>query len=344
MMELEGQPAPIGADAQNMRLPPLRSEASPPRFAALDVARGVALVAMVVFHCAFDLSTLRLAPIDIEGVGWRSFAKLIASSFLFLSGVSLVIAHGKGIRVATYFRRLAILVGAAALVTLATWYAMPEQFIFFGILHSIAVASLVGLAFLKGRAVATLACAILVFAVPRLFASSAFDAAALAWLGLGTTHPVTMDFEPVFPWLSPFLAGMAATQFGLERFARSGLAAWRPMAAIGRALAFAGRHSLLIYLIHQPVMFGALALVAQLLAGEAAIPPADRPFIEACRTACVNRGGTNGGCVSYCVCTAGELKKAGLWENVLADRYTPEIRQRLAVAMQACAKARSQGD
>jgi uncharacterized membrane protein len=315
------------------------------RFAALDLARGLALVAMVIFHCAFDLDALGLAPVGIESVGWRSFAKLIAGSFLFLSGVSLVIAHGEALRSAAYARRLAILIGAAALVTLGTWYAMPDQFIFFGILHSIAFASLVGLLFLGAPALVMLAAAIAAFALPQLFASPAFDAPALIWLGLGTTHPVTLDFEPAFPWLAPFLLGMAAAQVGFAPFARSRLAAWRPLLPPARALSFAGRHSLAVYLIHQPVMFGALSLVAQLiaaqgLAGGAPIAAEDRPFVEACHKTCLDRRGTETACLTYCVCTAGELKKAGLWENVLADRYTPEIRQRLAVAMQVCAKPR----
>jgi uncharacterized membrane protein len=311
-----------------------------PRLALLDAARGVALAAMVVFHCAFDLDTLHLAPVGIEGIGWRSFAKLIAASFLFISGVSLVIAQGKAFRPASYARRLAILVGAAALVTLGTWYAMPDAFIFFGILHSIAVASLIGLLFLKAPAPATLAAAILVFALPHYLASPAFDAPWLVWLGLGTTSPITLDFEPVFPWLAPFLAGMAVAQFALARFARSAVAHWQPRLWPGRALAFAGRHSLIIYLVHQPLMFGTLSLVAQGLASSVAIPPEDRPFVENCQQVCLERHGTQSGCLTYCVCTAGELKKAGLWENVLTDRYTPEVRQRLATAMQVCAKAR----
>jgi hypothetical protein len=92
-------------------------------------------------------------------------------------------------------------------------------------------------------------------------------------------------------------------------------------------------------------------LVARVTPGNPPIPTQDpsisaqdRPFIEACQTECVKRGGSNGGCRSYCVCTAGELKRAGLWENVLDDRYTPEIRQRLATAMQACASNRGQSD
>jgi uncharacterized membrane protein len=330
-------------DGAKARAPAARpSPAKPTRFAVLDVARGVALVAMVVFHCAFDLDTLGLAPVDIDGVFWRSFAKLIAGSFLFISGISLVIAHREALRLDAFLRRLAILAGAAALVTLATWYAMPDAFIFFGILHSIAVASLIGVAFLRAPALVTLAAAGLAFALPNLVSAPVLDAPGLTWLGLGREHPPTLDFEPVLPWAAPFLVGMAVAQLALARFAATDLAAWRPAALPGRALAFAGRHSLVIYLLHQPIMYGSLFLVAQGLAAARApsVSTEDRPFVEACRKAWVDHGNPERTSLAYCTCTADELKKAGLWENVLADRYTPEVRQRLAVAMQACAPPR----
>jgi uncharacterized membrane protein len=336
-------PLPEEADRSRPRDIPVAELGSTPspRFAALDAARGVALAAMVVFHCAFDLDSLGLAALDVGGSpGWRSFARLIASSFLALSGISLVIAQGRAIRFEAYFRRLAILVGAAALVTLGTWYAMPRQFIFFGILHSIAVASLIGLAFLKAPWPVTLIAALLALAAPSLLASPALDAPVLRWLGLGTTLPVTLDFEPVFPWLAPFLLGMAVAQLALPRFARSRLAGSRQRTTLGRALAFAGRHSLAIYLIHQPVMFGTLSLLAQLLAGSAAVSAEDRPFIEACEATCLVRHGQKAACVSYCGCTEGELKKAGLWPSVLSDRLTPAERERLPAAMQACSGVR----
>jgi uncharacterized membrane protein len=339
-------PLPEEADRSRPRDIPVAELGSTPspRFAALDAARGVALAAMVVFHCAFDLDSLGLAALDVgDSPGWRSFARLIASSFLALSGVSLVIAHGRGIRFEPYFRRLAILVGAAALVTLGTWYEMPRQFIFFGILHSIAVASLIGLAFLKAPWPVTLIAALLALAAPSLLASPGLDAPVLRWLGLGTTLPVTLDFEPVFPWLAPFLLGMAVAQLALPRFARGRLAGSRQRSALGRALAFAGRHSLAIYLIHQPVMFGTLSLLAQLLAGSAAVSAEDRPFIEACEATCLVRHGQKAACATYCSCTAGELKKAGLWPSVLSDRLTPAERERLPAAMQACSGVRPAG-
>lgn len=305
----------------------------------LDVARGLALAAMVVFHCAFDLDTLGLAAVDIGGdPRWRWFARLIAGSFLALSGMSLVIAHAKGMRWEAYFRRLAILAGAALIVTLATWYGMPREFIFFGILHSIAVASLVGLAFLRLPWPVTLIGAIPVLLAPEFLAGPLFDAPWLRFLGLSTITPATLDFEPVFPWLSPFLVGMALAQFGLPRFAKSALAAWRPQDALFRAFAFAGRHSLAIYLIHQPVMFGTLSLIAQLTASSTSISEEDRPFVDACRSVCASRGGEEADCLSYCTCTSGELKKAGIWESVLADKLTPQERERLGASMQICAK------
>jgi uncharacterized membrane protein len=311
-----------------------------PRFAVLDAARGVALAAMVAFHCAFDLDSLGLATLHVDSApGWRWFARLIAGSFLALSGMSLVIAHAKGMRWNAYFRRLAILAAAACIVTLATLYAMPRDFIFFGILHSIAVASVIGLAFLRAPWPVTLIVAILVLLAPGFVAEPVFDAPLLRWLGLSRVVPATLDFEPIFPWLSPFLAGMAVAQITLSRFARSALAGWRPRSSLPRAFNWAGRHSLAIYLVHQPVMFGTLSLVAQLTLG-GAISGEDRPFIDACRTTCVSRGGEEAACLSYCACTADELKKAGLWANVLAETLTPEERDRLAVAMQVCARAR----
>jgi uncharacterized membrane protein len=310
-----------------------------PRFAVLDAARGVALAAMVVFHCAFDLDSLGLATLDVGGdLRWRWFARLIAGSFLALSGASLVIAHAKKMRWDAYFRRLAILAGAALIVTLATWYMMPREFIFFGILHSIAVASLIGLAFLRAPWPVTLVAAILVLLAPGFIASPIFDAPLLRWLGLSSVIPATLDFEPVFPWLAPFLAGMAVAQLVLPGFAGSALAGWRPRRAPGRAFTWAGKHSLAIYLIHQPMIFGALSLIAQLTLAGASVSAEDHPFVDACQIICVSRHGEEAACLSYCACTAGELKKAGLWASVLADRLTPQERERLTVAMQVCAK------
>src|SRR6478736_3096248 len=104
-----------------------------PRFALVDLARGVALLAMFVYHFAYDLSFFGLIETDIVAEpGWRLFARCIAGSFLTIVGFSLVLATQKGLNRRAYLKRLAMVAGAAALVTLGTWFAMPGNFIFFG--------------------------------------------------------------------------------------------------------------------------------------------------------------------------------------------------------------------
>ncbi|MCA3674660.1 MAG: DUF1624 domain-containing protein, partial [Methylobacterium sp.] len=117
-----------------------------PRFARLpiiDAARGVAIVAMVIYHFGWNLSFLELIPVDLRDFPlWIWFGHAIAASFLALVGVGLVLAHGQGFGRERFLRRLAFVVGAAALVTAGTYLVFPDRFIFFGILHHIALASL----------------------------------------------------------------------------------------------------------------------------------------------------------------------------------------------------------
>ena len=237
------------------------------RVDALDLARTLALICMAIYHFTYDLEMFGyIAPYTAVTGGWAVFARMIAGSFLFMVGISLYLAHGRGIRWRPYLRRLGMIVLAAALVTVVTRQAMPDTYIFFGILHSIAVASLLGLAFLRLPFAVTLAVAtLIVLARPVLSPTGLFDAPVLAWLGL-TTWPVrSADFVPVFPWFAATLAGIA-----FARIAEAG-GLWQRLArpagvpgGLRHALAWPGRHGLTVYLLHQPVLISALWVFARL--------------------------------------------------------------------------------
>jgi uncharacterized membrane protein len=223
---------------------PERAAAQPAggRIAALDTARSAALAGMVVFHTIVDLELFGYLPAGTTLSGpWPAFARAVAGSFLFLAGVSLWLAHGRGVRWRPFLRRLAVLSVAAGGITLVTWLAMPDRFVFFGILHSIAVASVIGLAVLRLPAALTLGLAALAVAAPYLLRGPIFDVPWLVWLGLSTSTPRSMDFVPVFPWLGACLAGIAAARLSERAGAWRALRAAPPPGPVRRALAWPGR-------------------------------------------------------------------------------------------------------
>ena len=92
------------------------------RIAAIDAARGVALAGMVVYHLIWDFAHFGfVAPTAPFAPATRALSHGVASAFLALVGVSLALAHPHGLRRDAFLRRLALIVGAAALVTAASY-------------------------------------------------------------------------------------------------------------------------------------------------------------------------------------------------------------------------------
>lgn len=228
------------------------------RLPLIDLARTAALLGMVVFHFTYDLILFGLIDPAVGAANWFwALARIVAGSFIAIAGLSLWLAHGRSVNWQGFWRRWMRIAAAAALVSLATYFAMPKYYIFFGILHAIALYSLIGIALIRLPTAVLLAAALgLIWGAYNL-TSPAFDAPLLRFLGLSTQNALTVDFEPVFPWLAPFLAGMALGQVG-DRFGLwNRLRGW-PGAGWITTLAWPGRHSLAIYLIHQPVLFALL--------------------------------------------------------------------------------------
>ena len=225
------------------------------RIAAIDAARGVALGGMVVYHLIWDFAHFGLvAPTAPFAPPTRALSHVVASAFLALVGVSLALAHPRGLRRDAFLKRLALIVGAAAAVTAASYAIDPEEPILFGILHCIAVASLIAAPFVVAPPWAALIVGAAAIATPFAYSSPAFNPPALIWLGLGTVSPYTLDWRPLLPWAGVVLIGLGLTQAAAARLSGWRWTAWRPADWPGRAAAFAGRHSLVIYLVHQPIL------------------------------------------------------------------------------------------
>lgn len=307
---------------------------SGPRLPAIDIARGLAVVAMVVFHTSWNLSTLALADLDVAGSrGWSLFARAIAASFLLLAGIGLALAHRDGIRWRHLLRRLAVIAAAAAAVTLGTLLAFPQSYIFFGILHNMALSSVVALPFLLlPRIVAALA-ALLVLGLPHVVSGGVFDVPALAFLGLGRVPPNTYDWVPVIPWTGYVLAGIGVAPLLVGLLPRG--AGGRT----GRALAFLGRYSLVIYLLHQPLIFGALLCLRELTGPNPAAEAG--PFLRSCSRSCQEQGQSEALCRATCTCTVEALRRDGTWPAIRDGLAQPQDVQRAGERASACLKASS---
>lgn len=234
------------------------------RFQVVDVARGAAIIGVVIYHFAWDLSFLGFTSTRVGSHPlWVAFARTLAGSFMVLVGFSLVLAHRRGIRWRAFCRRLAVLIAAAAGITLATYLLFPGSFIFFGILHSIAAASLLALPFLRAPPWLVLASAVAVWALPNFLQSPSFNTRALAWIGFAAQPPPSNDLVPVFPWFALTLVGVLAARLTLKSGLAERMAKISSETALARLLAWSGRRSLEIYLLHQPVLLALLYPIAR---------------------------------------------------------------------------------
>ncbi len=316
-----------------MRKPILTASISIPRLDSLDVARGIALIAMATYHLSWDLELFGYLPAGTAGSGFLKFyARGIATSFLFMVGFSLVLATRNGVKWRSFLMRLAQVGGAALVISLATYFAVPDGWIFFGILHHIAVASLTGLIFIRLPWGLVLVAAVAAFAVPYLGLIST-ESHWLSLIGLNTTPPNSNDFVPLLPWLSASLTGIAAAKIATANSWLQALARPKATKAPARQLKLLGRHSLVFYLVHQPVLIGLVWLATQIAPPNANAVGAG--FQLECKQVCQQQFNEKQ-CQTYCTCF-----ETVLTENAAQSSQLP-VEVQVKAASEMCTKLMQQ--
>ncbi|MDP1790951.1 MAG: heparan-alpha-glucosaminide N-acetyltransferase [Methylibium sp.] len=234
---------------------PLRSPAD--RHARLDALRGLAIVWMAVFHFCFDLAHFRLTDANFRADPfWLHQRTAIVSLFLFCAGLGQAVALHTGQSWPRFWRRWAQVAGCALLVSAGSALMFPRSWISFGVLHGIALMLIVcRVGAGAGRWLWPLGLAAIL--LPQFVQHPLFDSRLTNWVGLVTRRPVTEDYVPLLPWLGVMWWGLAAGRWLIER-----RPAWLggPLPAPARPLAVLGRWSLSFYMLHQPLLIGALTL------------------------------------------------------------------------------------
>jgi uncharacterized membrane protein len=192
---------------------------------------------------------------------------ITASLFLLLVGVSFTISASRAEKkmdrrnfITKYLKRGISILLIAALITIVTWWYLGEGYIIFGILHLIGISIIIA-PFFFHRKLLSLYGGILVIIVGVLL-SAVRGPFILLPLGIYPASFYSVDYTPVFPWFGIVLMGIYLGELLYPDGKRAYMLPvslyyhyYRYLSDLpGKTIAFLGRHSLAIYILHQPVI------------------------------------------------------------------------------------------
>ena len=234
----------------------------------IDVSRGISVLAMICYHFYWDLGYFGF--IDLEavtrGVSLLA-AQLIGISFITIAGISgRVLTFSNNFK-AKFSKRIGRLFIISAMISLVTFLLDNNNFIFFGILHFLAMCSIISLILVNVTKGYLLFLFFVVVGAISL-SSITFDLPIIvSWLGFNRYPPVTNDFYPVFPWLTFYLFGFWFGHILMNRRVRllENISFLYPLnSKLFKFLEYVGKNSLIIYILHQPILFSLFLTFIQL--------------------------------------------------------------------------------
>ena len=226
------------------------------RFWELDFTRGLAVIGMIIFHALWNLNFFGYTTLNLYS-GWLGiFQKVIAVTFLALVGIGLTLSANKHENYKTWFLKRGLFIfGLGMLITAFTFIFFRENLIYFGILHLIGVSIILAIPFAK-QIYANLILGLSLIITGLYLQTLTFNFSYLLWLGFYTPL-ATFDYYPILPWFGIILIGVAFGNIIYKNGNRL-----KEIKEYNNIISKIGKQSLLIYFIHQPILFGVLMLLA----------------------------------------------------------------------------------
>jgi uncharacterized membrane protein len=227
------------------------------RVLALDLIRGIDIIPMILFNYSVTLDYFRIVTIPSSFLYWFVFPRIIAAIFIFVSGVAAYLSYKKSKKSfgKRYFIRGLKLLLFAALITVFTYFFVPNGMILFGILHFFAISSFVVPFLINKRKFNLIAGTLIVlFGIYLQFAT--FNFSSLLWLGFMSQNYFAFDYFPVLPWIGVMMLGIYFSKNVAKKLQKINV-----RNKFSSFVSFLGRHSLEIYLIHQPLLIFLLTLM-----------------------------------------------------------------------------------
>ncbi len=243
------------------------------RFWEIDFFRGLAILLMVIYHLLFDLAYFDISQLNVQPIFLMIFPRVIAFIFIFLVGVSLTLSYTRGKILfknqektslfSKYLHRGVKIFFMGLLITVVTWFFIPNDFIIFGILHFIGIAIILQYPFLNKKYL-NLVLGIVYIILGLVTMQFTVNTPWLLWLGLRPAVFSTVDYFPLLPWLGVVSLGLFTGKILYRDYKRRYCLPDISTNFLIRSFCYIGKHSLLIYLIHQPILILALYLLGLL--------------------------------------------------------------------------------
>ncbi|HMQ32639.1 MAG TPA: heparan-alpha-glucosaminide N-acetyltransferase [Chloroflexaceae bacterium] len=231
------------------------------RFWEVDAARGVAVLGMVFFHFMWDLQFFGLSSVNVFSTPWQIFARSIGTTFTFLLGLSLwLIATRLSPQTLRHYviRRGVTILGLGLLISLGTRLFVGDAYVRFGILHLLGTMLVLSLPFVRAPLWLIFAMGIAMIVGGAFLTTLRAPFPWLTVFGVVEAGVEMVDYYPLLPWGGAALLGIACGRLAYPNGQRSVALPELDVLATVRALRLLGRHSLLIYLLHQPILLGTL--------------------------------------------------------------------------------------
>jgi len=215
----------------------------------IDFFRGIALLLMIYFHVIFDMNEFFGYSVSYSSGLNYYIGKLSAILFMLIAGISCTLS-GKNTK------RAVKILAVAFLITIVSYLYNPQYSIKFGILHFMGVCILLYPLFKKLNAYLLLVIGLCVLALGRWFSTLEVDFDYLFPVGITSGNFSSSDYYPLVPWISVFLFGIAVGKIFYSK--KQSLFKFELKENI---ISKVGRRTLLIYIVHQPVILAVLSLI-----------------------------------------------------------------------------------
>ncbi len=240
----------------------------------IDEYRGIAIIAMLLYHALYDMAVIFSCNMPwFFSEPMHIFQQWIGISFVLVSGMCCTLSKSN-------LKRGFITFGAALGMTAVTSVFMPSQIILFGVLHLLGFCSIIASAIMPAvKKLSRFSCLFLsavclilfaalysvpdgfisVFSQKILLSDILYSSPVFFWLGFPSNTFYSADYYPLVPWMFLFLTGMFLSSSLKNR--------WPKFLFKSRIhfLSSIGRHTLIIYILHQPLIYAVLYIIFDVL-------------------------------------------------------------------------------